>query len=844
MFVCVARLRRLSAILLFTVAAAPLASCRDDTLFTSSVSYCSPPQSLLIQRLNIAYIAHNHSVSFNISAASVEPNINVSASVLLNVYGLPSVNLTINLCTLLHGALCPLPTYNFTGADNIALPASTAQNVAARIPRIAYGIPDLESFAQLELVEEGTGVVKACVQATLANGWSTRQAGVEWATGGVALLALFSALYHTLPWKARATATAATYAKYIPSATRLLDLVSLFQSIALSALLNLNYPLVYRSFALNFAWSAFLFSCSSSLHTLSSSIQNTINTMRHKTGGRMPDGSGGSSTDLVNRRLSPYNVPPAQGFVVPQSLLEKVARLPVVDFGNGRGAPLMLSAASSASSVPGSVVEVMRRDVATVTPESPNVLQAGVPVYVNSLGLGTANAFMSVLIYALLFAAILLVAFGVGYGVLAFISTRRRMEGEGGGETEKVREGRRGYKEWAKGWGVRFGLIIYPPLITFAFYQWTLKDSWLSIVFAAGTALVVLVSLFYPSLRTLRVIRRHLKTTDASTSQQRPDTGVFGVLHAQYRDARAYVFVAPLLSTLAKALAIAFVHASGPAQIGLFLLTDLVQLSVLLLTKPHHTRKADILAVFIAGVKVGMGAMMVAFVERLEVKAIPRVAVGIVMMVVWGIAVLVVMWSVFVNLRHEWGLRSGRGGRRGRRGWRGVFGWVRSSGRSGSSDESMLEKGIHNNNDDAASSETNSGSTPSTPDTERPRNPTPHQRIPLDPSILRPYPDSTPTPTTASMSTSFGASVSVPASAASGSTTLGSVLSRRSAFEGLGLERVLGGGSDVDEGEEWHSVPPSPSVVPATSPMAGAASPAPTSPHPPLSRRSSPTPAH
>ena len=38
---------------------------------TSSVTYCEPPETLLVQRLDVVYFASNQSVFFNISAASV-----------------------------------------------------------------------------------------------------------------------------------------------------------------------------------------------------------------------------------------------------------------------------------------------------------------------------------------------------------------------------------------------------------------------------------------------------------------------------------------------------------------------------------------------------------------------------------------------------------------------------------------------------------------------------------------------------------------------------------------------------------------------------------------------------
>lgn len=40
-------------------------------IVTSSVTYCAPPETLLIEQFDLAYFAKNSSISFNISAASV-----------------------------------------------------------------------------------------------------------------------------------------------------------------------------------------------------------------------------------------------------------------------------------------------------------------------------------------------------------------------------------------------------------------------------------------------------------------------------------------------------------------------------------------------------------------------------------------------------------------------------------------------------------------------------------------------------------------------------------------------------------------------------------------------------
>lgn len=324
------------------------------------------------------------------------------------------VNFTLDLCSVLDGALCPLPTYNFTGADSITLPDSLG--VTDRVPGIAFKIPDLEGFAQLTLTEIGTGDVKACVQATLSNGWSTHQPAVEWVTAIFALAAFLSAVFHSV----------------FPDSLapfRFLDLFYLYQAIATSAFLDLNYPSLYRAFTLNFAWAVGLVSPSSS-----SSLQNSIDNMRHRTGGRLADSTSDSAVSLVNRRLSPYNMPANNLAISPLSLVRRAATA----FGD------VLNTFSGSNL---SVTELARPDypnlrmnlagqpavqgeVQTVTADSENVLEAGIPIYVNSIHIGTANAFMTAFIVSLIVLVIVLGLLACGYGVTIVVRRSREKKGK------------------------------------------------------------------------------------------------------------------------------------------------------------------------------------------------------------------------------------------------------------------------------------------------------------------------------------------------------------------------------------------------------------------------------
>ncbi|KAK7461003.1 hypothetical protein VKT23_008930 [Stygiomarasmius scandens] len=703
MFSSLARLRAIA----FTFLLLSFTYARDESLFTSSVTYCNPPETLLVQQFDVAYIAKNQSVSFNIIAASVEANVNVSANLLLNVYGMKPVNLTIDLCNILGGALCPLPQYNFNGSDSLTVP----DEFTSHIPGIAFKIPDLEAFAQLTLTEVGTGDIKACVQATLSNGWSTHQRAVEWSVGVVALIAFLLAL-----WQSQSPNALGPY--------RLLDLMGLYQIIAASALWNLNYPSVYRSFALNFAWALTLFS------SPTSQVQQAINNMRALTGGSLANSTSSSAVGFVNRKLSPFNSNAVVGGSSPMSS---------DTFG---GFPNLASLVAIPSQLPGSSQLAVTSEVQTVTEASSNVLQAGLPIYVNSINIATANAFMTVFICTLVLLAIFGFLVGLGYAVL-YVMNRRQV----GNEDLRIKL-RYSFPSYVKAWSLRLGMIMFSPILIFVFYQWTLKDSWLSTLFAVATFIGVLFVVGYPVFSVVRVVRRSGREalyTDTAT------IGSSAPLYWQYRTERYYFFAALLTATFLRALFISAARDSGLVQLILTLIVEVAIVAALLVLRPHKTRGADVFSTYLAIIRVVCTGLMFAFVEKFEVQAIPRVAIGIVIAVIFSVTILVVIFNLV--------LHSGLGS----------F-WKRepSSSRPASRQESadtMLEKGnrslVHTQSDTASLY-------------GRAANPTPDRHLILDPSINKPYSPTTPTEYSSS-----------PDQDSSVSTSFGTVLPRRWSFTPL-----------------------------------------------------------
>ncbi|XP_006460701.1 hypothetical protein AGABI2DRAFT_185054 [Agaricus bisporus var. bisporus H97] len=592
---------------------------REKALFASSVTYCQPPETLLIDRFDIAFFPSNHSVSFNISAASVQENVNVTANLLLNVYGMTPVNVTIDLCSILSGALCPLPTYNFTGADTITLPDSL--EVSNKVPGIAFVIPDLEGFAQLTLKETGTGNIKACVQATLSNGWSTHQPAVEWVTSSFALAAFLSAIFHSVFPDSLAP-------------LRFLDLFYLYQAIATSAFLDLNYASLYRSFTLNFAWAIGLVA-----PTSDSSLQASIDRMRHLTGGQLADSTSSSAVGFVNRRLSPYNSHLAKPVILVQRDVNPLGEiLTALSNTNLRATPIEVPPSSNFLTHL-AIQPAVQGQVQTVTDDSSNVLEAGIPIYSNSLHIGTANAFMTSFIVCLIVLAIGLALLACGYFIL-FTIRRARMR--------KGKMTSFDYRSFVQAWLLRLGLIFLLPLLIFAFYQWTLKDSWLTIILTVITFLFLLVLLFYPPYVITKFVRRSQDSHELYNHTPPTYLTSLGPLYAHLRPERYYFFLLYLAVPLLKAIFISFASASGFAQVILLVVTEFVVLVLQIVLKPHRTKGGNILNTYLGVTRLVCTGLLIAFVEHIAVKAIPRTVIGAVVAVVWSVAVIVLILDLVV----------------------------------------------------------------------------------------------------------------------------------------------------------------------------------------------------
>ncbi|KAF8598414.1 hypothetical protein BDV93DRAFT_478550, partial [Ceratobasidium sp. AG-I] len=626
---------RLRWVLVVGLLGARVAVARQQSLFTSAVTYCAPPESILVQELDIRYFKENTSVVFDVTASSLRSDLKVALALNLTVYGMQPLSLDLNLCNL-ASAICPLPLYNFSGFGTLPLPSS----FSSKIPTIGYSVPDLEAFAQLELIRVDTGEVAACVSATLSNGWSMRQVGATWGAVGVVLLSIVgSALWAMSRAKWSAVGEVGMWAE--KEAWRVVDVIIFIQSIAVSALLNLNYPSAYRAFSLNFPFSLLLNGPLPS--------QTAIDNLRGRTGARLSDDSL-PADEYVNRRLSPYNQGQnfalGSGFPITQS----------VDLGAGAG--YTVSSVNSTGLV-AKVADVAKRafiNPATVTPE--NALAAGIPVYVNGAGVATANAFLGVFFEWLVIGAAVLFVF------LAYVIWRRWGRTRSASEGEKV--GRRGMSRTSRmlhGMALRLALILVLPVSVFSMFQWTLRDSWLATLLSVLCILTTWAGVFWAW--TTVAFDSHVSNEGAGRWAALKSTAPTMALYTippfilalfvafASRSGTAQVSALVALETLSLIFAIVIRRRTRRSERDILLNSPASPAAVSTPSLPPPTRMSITLRVL----RVLASGLMIPFLERLSVRAIPRTVIGIVAAAVWSLGVVFafgcVVWGLVKLARRK-----------------------------------------------------------------------------------------------------------------------------------------------------------------------------------------------
>lgn len=316
-----------------------------------------------------------------------------------------------------------------------------------------------------------------------------------------------------------------------------------------------------------------------------------------------------------------------------------------------------------------------------------------------------------------------------------------------------------------------------PPVAIFAFYQWTLKDSWLSIMLSVLLLLAVVGYIGYISFITVRIARRDSAVALYTNTDH---LASHGPLYAQYRTPRYYFMLPLFIATILKALFIAFVTVNGEVQIILILVVEFAVMVSYFVLRPFKTKGGDVLGTYLSIVRVVCTGGMVAFVEQIALGAIPRVVAGAIIAVIFSVAVIVLFINIVIHLP------------------------VWSVLKKKSSQRSELDAASGSITDREKGRDVSTSDDESQMHLSRPSNPTPEMNIPLDRSVIQPYASTLLDPTNPGHSpVSDSTSLTM--------TNLGSELPRRWSFQrSPGHSELPSEDSGSPDSPNFSSAPTSP----------------------------------
>ncbi|CAO1612706.1 unnamed protein product [Jaminaea pallidilutea] len=660
----------------------------DHVLKTSSVAYCSTPDVLVVDTASLTLYPNNQTVFFELAAASLANDVNATVAIHVDAYGLGVIDFNLDLCSVAGGALCPLPTYQFNGGGVYPIPSQYLES----IPTIAYTIPDLEAVATLSLTDSGGSVV-ACIQATLTNGNTAQQSGALWASVGVALLALFSSLLHS------------SIAQSVGAAQwRVVDVMLMIQHIAITGLLSMNFPEVFVSYALNFAWSIGLVDIPS--------LQNSVTSARSATGGHSgavfgetliaqsarndvnlaasnpssSKSSGGTFSFIANLAMSATGLGGVQQKGAEYSSgLTPLAQEPFQASSGHfsaatRQSPRKLARRGSIFDEAEREVRMLVRRAAQYAPNTgPNgqpvttsqssnipIVQnntnnyGGYDLYSQRANIAPDNVFLTVLVSIFILIAIVAGALLLTY---AIVWITRAL-------TRKSRRGR--VAHWSRRlarpseFGIvvaatagRVFLIIMPPFFVFALLQWRFGDSWMP-HFVAGIfmALFLLAAVVF----FLPLFRHARRDSTESLYYGKKEPPLYGSLAAKrwghmahpYRPKFFWFALAFLVMSFIRACFVAFAQGRDFTQAVGLLVFEFVFFVLLCVFRVGRDKKSDWVFILLTAFRVATWAVCVAFTRRADVNTIPRAIVGFVLIVITGIPIIwlffLTVWDLFSAL--------------------------------------------------------------------------------------------------------------------------------------------------------------------------------------------------
>lgn len=183
-------------------------------------------------------------------------------------------------------------------------------------------------------------------------------------------------------------------------------------------------------------------------------------------------------------------------------------------------------------------------------------------------------------------------------------------------------------------------------MMLFAFFQWTLHDSWLAILISVITLLSYSAAIIYPTY----LLIRHSRNFNLIDAEMVNSPQLWSGLTAPFLAKRNYSYIISIFVLFLRSCFISFGKDNGFIQVVGLTVVEVLYFIVLVFLRPGRTRRSDFMAIFLSFVRIITTAALLPFeMEKLAVNAIPRAAIGIVIAVICSVAILMVLLDQVVN---------------------------------------------------------------------------------------------------------------------------------------------------------------------------------------------------
>lgn len=564
------------------LASAPLGVLAGDVLKTNGFSTCLDNSDIKVNKLDIEFDKASKRVVFDVSGSNGKEQ-KVMAILTVNAYGKEVYRNEFDPCEgeFKVDQMCPLPSGNFAAKGEQTIPDA----IISQIPNIAFGIPDIDSQATMQLKSKDSGDDLACITSQVSNGQSLSTAGVQYVAAGIAAGALGLGALSSL--------ASAGHPGAASSSPSFGEVIGWFQAMALNGMMSADVPGVYRSWSRNFAFSTGLI--------FIEPMQVSIDNFREKTGGNLTESS---VAFLKNATLVHVDQN--------QTLSKRAAS--GIQFLWARQDNIQTDTNAPASAEDDSKI------MHTVK---------GIQGFVEEYTIPDTNAFMTVL----LIFAIVVAAITVGILLFKVILETWALFGS---FPKRLTGFRKRYWWTLAKTQTNLILLLYGIWVLYCVYQFKNGDSWGAKTLAGVTLGIFTAILAFFTYKIWSIAKR-FKKLEGNNDALYEDKEVwrkYSIFYENYKKSYWWLFIPLIVFMFSRGCVIAGADGHGLAQAAGQLIVEALLLALLLWSRPYTLKSGNWINIIIQVVRVLSVVCILLFVEELGMSQTTKTVTGLVLVVV------------------------------------------------------------------------------------------------------------------------------------------------------------------------------------------------------------------